>query len=119
MEILRGNSDKNALSKNYSEERRQRVVNINKGKALSKETQNLIRELAPQRKSVSIESRLKCAANVRPVTITNLDGTNLRNFSNVIEASKAIGCSEKTVRRALNSNGLLHRKYIVSDTMDS
>lgn len=107
------------MRENYSEERRQRVGNINKGKVLSEETRNLMREAALKREPLSIESRLKCAANVRPVTITNLDGTNLRNFSSVIEASKAIGCNEKTIRRALNSNGILHRKYIVSDTMDS
>ena len=107
------------MRENYSEERRQRVAKINKGKTLSEETRKLLREAALQRKPMSLESRLKCVSNVRPVTITNLDGTNLINFSNVVEASKAIGCSEKTVRRALNSNGLLHRKYIVSDTMDS
>ena len=107
------------MRENYSEERRQRVANINKGKILSEETRNRMREAALRRKPLSKESRLKCAVNVRPVTITNLDGTNFRNFNSIIEASKAIGCSEKTVRRALNSNGLLHRKYIVSDTMDS
>uniref|UniRef100_UPI002A810D7C GIY-YIG endonuclease n=1 Tax=Pappia fissilis TaxID=1040649 RepID=UPI002A810D7C len=100
-------------------ERRQQVANINKGKTLSEETRNRKQEAALQRKPMSIESRLKCAVNVRPVTITNLDGTNLRNFSSVIEASEAIGCSEKTIRRALNSNGIINRKYIVSDTMDT
>ena len=110
------------MRENYSEERRaplRSVGLINKGKILSEETRNRMREAALHRKPMSKESRLKCAVNVRPVTITNLDGTNLRNFNSIIEASKAIGCSEKTVRRALNSNGLLHRKYIVSDTMDS
>ena len=86
---------KTKMRENYSKERRQRVGNINKGKALSEETRNLIREAALKREPMFIESRLKCAANVRPVTITNLDGTNLRNFSNVIEASKATGCNEK------------------------
>ena len=61
---------------------------------------------------MSIEYRLKCAVNKLPVSVTNLEGTNLRYFSNVIEASKTIGCNEKTIRRALNSNGILHRKYI-------
>ena len=107
------------MRKNYSEERRQRVAKINKGKTLSEETRKLLREAALQRKPMSLESRLKCVSNVRPVTITNLDGTNLRNFSNVVEASKAIGCSAKTIRRALNCNGILQRKYVVSDTIDS
>ncbi|ELQ32505.1 hypothetical protein OOU_Y34scaffold01112g8 [Pyricularia oryzae Y34] len=32
------------------------------------------------RESMSMESRLKCAVNVRPVTITNLDGSNPIHF---------------------------------------
>ena len=96
------------MRENYSEERRQRVANINKGKTLSEETRKLIREAALKRKPMSKESRLKCVSNVR--TITNLDGTNLKYFSSVIEASKVIGCSEKTIRWALNSSYIFNIK---------
>ena len=68
---------------------------------------------------MSMESRLKCAVNVRPITITNLDGTNLQNFSSIVEAAKVIECSEKTIRRALNSNGIIKRKYLGIDTLDT
>ena len=74
-----------------------------------------MKKAALKRKPMSKEARLKCAVNVRPVTIANLDGTNLQNFNSVIEASKVIGCSERTIRRALNSNGILLKKYIVLD----
>lgn len=66
------------MVQNYSEERRQRVGDINKGKTLSEETRSLIREAALQRKPLSMESRLKCAVNVRPITITNLDVAQLQ-----------------------------------------
>lgn len=56
---------------------------------------------------------------MRPITITNLDGTNPQNFSSIIEASKVIECNEITIRRALNSNGLIKRKYLVTDTIDT
>ena len=49
--------------------------------ALSEETRNLIQKVALQRKPMSMESQLKCAVNVRPITITNLDGTNPQSFS--------------------------------------
>jgi group I intron endonuclease len=107
------------MIQNYSKERRTRVGEINKGKTLSEETRNLMREAALQRKSMSIESRLKCAVNGRPITITNLDGTNLQNFSSIVEAAKVIECSEKTIRRALESNGIIKRKYLVTDTIDT
>ena len=47
---------------------------------------------------------MKCAVNVRPVTITNLDGSNIMNFISIKEASIAISCNEKTIRRALSKN---------------
>lgn len=68
---------------------------------------------------------LKCAVNVRPIIITNLDGTNPQSFNSIIEAAKVIGCSEKTslafgqARRALNSNGIIKRKFLVVDTIDT
>ena len=49
-----------------------------------------------------MESRMKCAVNVRPVTITNLDGSNPMNFVSIKEASIAISCNEKTIRRPLS-----------------
>lgn len=109
----------NKMKDNYSDERRERVGNINKGKTLSEETRNLIREAALHRKPMSLDSRLKCAVNVRPITISNLDGSNPQSFSSIIEATKVIECTEKTIRRALNSNGIIKRKYLVTDTIDT
>jgi hypothetical protein len=48
---------------------------------------------------MSIESRMKCATNMLPVTITNLDGSNPIHFISIKEASIAISCGEKTIRR--------------------
>ena len=104
------------MRENYSEERRQQVANINKGKTLSEETRELIRKTAQLRESMSMESRLKCAVNVRPVTITNLDGSNPIHFVSIKEASIAISCNEKTIRRALIGNGVIKNNYIVKAT---
>ena len=61
---------------------------------------------------------MKCAVNVRPVTITNLDGSNIMNFISIKEASIAISYNEKTIRRALNGNGIVKKKYLVKATKD-
>lgn len=71
---------------------------------------------------MSAESRLKCAANVRPILITDLDGNNPQLFSSVIKASVALGCNDKTIRRALQSGGSTNKllnKYLVSDSIDT
>lgn len=101
---------------NYSEERRQRVGNINKGKTLSQGTREAFRKAALLRSPMSIESRMKCAVNMRPVTITNRDGTNPIDFVSIKKASIAISCNEKTIRRALNGNGIVKKNYIVKAT---
>ena len=63
---------------------------------------------------MSIESRMKCATNMLPVTITNLDGSNPIHFISIKKASIAISisCSEKTIRRA-------EEKFLVKATKDS
>lgn len=66
-----------------------------------------------------MDSLLKCAVNVLPITITDLEGTNPQNFISITEAAKVIGCNEKTIRRALNSNGIIKSKYFVTDTIDT
>jgi len=58
---------------------------------------------------------MKCAVNVRPIIIMNLDGSNPINYVSIKEASNAISCNEKTIRRALNGNGVIKNKYIVKD----
>lgn len=103
---------------NYSDERRQRVASINKGKTLSQETRELIRKAALVREPMSMESRKKCAVNMRPVTITNLDGSNSTHFVSIKEASIAISCSEKTIQRALNGNGIIKKMFLVKGTLD-
>jgi group I intron endonuclease len=92
---------KEKMQENYSDERRQRVAEINKGKTLSDETKALLREAALNRKPMSIETRLKCIVNVRPVTITELNGSNPQFFPTIVSAAQAIGCSVKTIQRAL------------------
>lgn len=52
---------------------------------------------------MSIESRKKWITNMRPVTITNLDGSNPIYFVSSKEASIVISC--KTIRRAVNVDG--------------
>lgn len=107
------------MRENYSEERRQRVAEINKGKLLSSETRAIIRDAAIKREPMSIETRLKCAVNVRPVTITELDGKNPKFFTSIVLAAKSLECSAKTIQRALKADGIIKRKYLVKDTIDT
>ena len=91
------------MKKNYSEIRRQLIGNLNKGKTLSKETIEKIREKALNRLPMPEITKKKCISNVRPIILYNLDNTVYNTFNSIKEATKSINCNEKTIRRALNS----------------
>lgn len=63
---------------------------------------------------MSIESRINCAVNTRPITITGMDYSNYIKFISSKEASITISCSEKTIQRILNGIGVSKNKYKVT-----
>jgi group I intron endonuclease len=100
----------------YSQERRERIGNLNRGKTLPKETIEKIRlkALARDKFIYSDEAILNMTKNSKPIIIYNLDKTVYGEFSSIIEAAKSINCSEKTIRRALKTDKqILKRRWIV------
>lgn len=88
----------------YSEQRRKRIGNLNKGKKLLPETIEKLQKAAFNRTAMSDETRNKCITNTRPVVLYNLNRTVFGKFPNILEAAKSINCHEKTIRRALNTD---------------
>lgn len=102
---------------NYSDERREWIGNLNRGKSLSQKTRELLRKAAALNRPMSQESREKCKTNGRAITVIRLsDKTILGHFKDIVSAAKAIKCGEKTIRRALKGNGLVKSTYKVIDS---
>jgi len=100
----------------YSLNRRERIGSLNRGKILSKETIEKMREKALNRTPMSKEIKLKCIAHTRSVILYNLNGSIYGKYSTILEAAKAINCHEKTIRRALQTEKkLVKRQWIVKD----
>lgn len=100
----------------YSNIIRERIGNLNKGKKLSSETIEKIREKALNRSPMSYLTKKKCIVNTRPVVLYNLNSTIFGKYSTILEAAKAINCNEKTIRRALQTEKkLVKRQWIVED----
>ena len=59
---------------------------------------------------MSESTRQKCINHTRPVVLYNLNGTIYGEYSTILEASKAINCNEKTIRRALQTKKKLVKK---------
>ena len=94
----------------FSDERREWIGSLNRGKKLSPETIEKIRVKALDRHPMSDETKLKCITHTRPLILYNLDGTVYGEYPTIIEAAKAINCDEKTIRRALKTEKKLVKK---------
>lgn len=102
--------DRQKMKDIFSDARREQVANINKGKKLSLETIQLIREKALTKPPMSDETKKKCVVHTRLVVLYNLDGTVYGKYSTTIEAAASINCNEKTIRRALQTEKKLVKR---------
>ena len=108
--------DRKKMRDIYSDARRERIRNLNKGKTFSIETIEKMRERALNRQVMSLETRQNCIVHTRPVILYNLNGTIYGKYSTIIEAANAINCNEKTIRRALNTEKkIVKKQWIVND----
>lgn len=104
------------MKSNFSLERRQRIGDLNKDKNLSKETIDKMKEKALTRKKASFsdEALFNMKKNSKPIILYNLDYTVYGEFPSITEAAKSLGCSVKTISRALSTDKkLLKRRFIV------
>jgi len=104
--------DRIKLKDIYSEARRERIGNLNKGKILSPETIEKLRAKALNRPPMSEVTKQKCITlfNKKAVVLYNLNGTVYGKFSSILEAANSINCGEKTIRRALKTEKRLVKK---------
>lgn len=111
--------DRIKMKELYSEERRERIGNLNRGKKFSSETIEKMRQSALNRLPMTDETKLKCIVNTRSVILYNLDDTVYGLYSTIKEAADAINCNEKTIRRALNTEKkLVKKQWIVKDNSE-
>jgi group I intron endonuclease len=95
--------DRKKMKDIYSDARRKMIGSLNKNPKFSSETIERMRAKALTRPPMSDETKKKCIANTRPVVLYNLDRTIYGKYSTILEAASAINCSEKTIRRALQT----------------
>jgi group I intron endonuclease len=101
----------------YTEARREKIGSLNRGKNLSPEIIDKIREKALKRPPMSEETKQKCIKHTRPITLYNLDNTIYGEYFTILDAAKAINCNEKTIRRALQTEKkLVKKQWIVKDS---
>lgn len=108
--------DRLKMKNNYSIVRRNAIGNLNKGKKLSLETIEKMRQAALNKSKpvLSEKAKLNLKKRCKPIVIYNLDKTVYGCYSSIIDASNSVGCNEKTIKRALlTEKKILKRRYIV------
>ena len=90
----------------YSLERRDKIGCLNRGAKLSIETIEKMKKKSLIREKInySEQATLNMKKNSKPIIFYNLDSTVYGEFASIVEAAKVINCSEKTIRRALQTD---------------
>lgn len=93
------------MKANYSEERRLAIGSLNKGKNFSPSTIEAMKQSALNRiKPIySTEGIKNMKNNSKAILVYNMDYTVYGEFPSLTEASKSLGCSQKTITRALQT----------------
>lgn len=108
-----------AMRLNYSNERREQIGSLNRGKSPSTATVELMRQAALARPPMSQEARDKVSSNSAKAMLyqlTTLTGTALGSSTvlrTIPKVSEFCACDEKTVRRALKGTGIIKRKWSI------
>ena len=108
--------DRIKVKANYSASRGELIGNLNKGKAISSETREKMREkaLVREKRSFTNEALLNMKKKSKFIILYNLDKTVFGEFPSIVETARKINCNEKTIIRALKTEKkILKRCYIV------
>jgi group I intron endonuclease len=98
------------MRNSFTDERRKFIGDLNRGKSLSPEVIAKLKQAALNREPMSVETRLKCISNNKPVILLNKNDTIFGRFFSIKDAANAISCNEKTIRRALKTDSKLVKR---------
>lgn len=104
------------MKTSYSEARRNKIGDLNRGKALSAETIEAIRKSALDRKDINYTQQgiLNMKKNSKPIIVKELNNTVYGEFNSIVDTAKALNCSTKTIQRTLKSpSKILKKRWIV------
>lgn len=131
--VKHSDATKAKMKLNYSSERREAIGALNRGKTFSESTIQLMRLKALARGPRSKETLAKISvnsttANLYSITLLGDDNTPFSDYSTpsplglgrkevrtINKVAELLGCSEKTIRRALKTNGIVKGKWLIKN----
>lgn len=102
---------KQKMKEIYSDERRERIGLLNKGRSLTDSIKAKLREKALNR-SDEVRNKYRLASS-KPVTVYNLDGTVYMKFSGIRVMAKHFGCDHKTINKVIDTDKLFKKQWYI------
>lgn len=104
--------DRIKMKSNYSEECRLTIGSLNKGKFLSNETKQKLREKALQRlpRTFTPEALNNMRKASKSLILYNKDGTVYGEYPSITDASHNLNCTVKTIYKALKSDSKMLKR---------
>lgn len=95
------------MKANYSEQRRRRIGDLNRGRSFSPETIESMRQAALDRKDINYTEQgvLNMKKNSKSIIVNN--NIVYGKFNSIVETAEALNCSTKTIQRTLKSSSKL------------
>jgi hypothetical protein len=93
------------MKANYSEKRREQIGSLNKGKTLSNQTIEAMRQSALNREPLNYTEQgvLNMKKNSKSIIVKELNSIVYGKYNSIVEAGEALNCSTKTIQRTLKT----------------
>lgn len=104
------------MKANYSEARRKQIGDLNKGKSLSPETIEAMKNSALTREKPNYTEQgiINMKNNSKSIIVKELNNTVYGEFNSIVKTAEVLNCSTKTIQRVLKSpKKLLRGRWIV------
>lgn len=107
--------DRIKMKSNYSEQRREKIGLLNKGKKLSEITIERMRDKALSRlpHNYSEQGLANLKKKSKPIVLYNKNGTIHGEYSSILEAANNVNCAYKTILRALKSESKILKRTLI------
>ncbi len=102
---------KQKMKEIYSDERREQIGLLNKGKSLTDSVKTQLREKVLNR-SDEVKNKYRLSSS-KPVTVYNQDGTVYMKFSGIRVMAKSFECDHKTINKVIDTDKLFQKQWYV------
>lgn len=101
------------MKENYTQERKEKIGNLNKGKIFTTERKQFLSKIAKLRNSnLALRDHLSKLSS-KPVSLYNQDGSLHSKYPGIRAMAKAFGCCNKTINKAIKNQTLFRNIGII------